>query len=73
MSAPLDRLLSELQSLRVTLEGLRVTLTTLSQVATDHESRVRALERRQQSLTPIVSGLTFLLGALATELAGRLL
>jgi hypothetical protein len=69
---PFERLLSELQSLRVTLEGLRVTLTTLVRISDDHEARVRALERNQQSLTPVLSALTFLLGALATELLGRL-
>lgn len=73
MNEPLDKLLDELQSLRVTLEGLRVTLRTLARIASDHETRVRTLERRQQSLTPIVSALTFLLGVLATEVVGRVL
>lgn len=69
----MERLLNELHSLRVTLEGLRVTLTTLTRVADDHELRVRVLERRAQSLTPVISALTFLLGVVATELVGRLL
>ena len=73
VAEPLDRLLSELHSLRVTLEGLRVTLAALSNVVADHEARVRVLERSQQRLTPVLSGLTFLLGALATELLGRVL
>ncbi|MGC1275583.1 MAG: hypothetical protein WBC44_17890 [Planctomycetaceae bacterium] len=72
-TAPLNRLLAELHSLRVTLEGLRVTLTTLTQVASDHEARVRVLESRQNHLTPIVAGLTFLLGVLVTEVVRRLL
>lgn len=70
---PLDKLISELHSLRVTLEGLRVTLTTLLRIADDHESRVRVLESRSQHLTPVVSALTFLLGVLATEFVARLM
>lgn len=70
---PIDRLLDELHSLRVTLEGLRVTLASLLRIAEDHETRVRVLERRQQSLSTVVSALTFVLGALATEFIGRLL
>jgi hypothetical protein len=69
----IDRLLNELHSLRVTLERLRVTLGTLGRVAEDHETRVRALEGRQQRLTPVVSALTFVLGVLATQVIGRLL
>ena len=72
-TAPLNRLLAELHSLRVTLEGLRVTLTTLTQVASDHEARVRVLERHQARLAPVVAALTFLLGALVTEVVGRLM
>lgn len=70
---PVEKLLTELHSLRVTLERLRVTLSTLTQIASDHETRVRELERRQQSQTPIIAGLTFLLGVMVTELVGRVL
>lgn len=70
---PLDKLLAELHSLRVTLEGLRVTLSTLAGIASDHEARVRVLESRSHHLTPVVSALTFVLGVLATEVVGRLL
>ena len=73
MNEPLDKLIDELHSLRVTLEGLRVSLRSLVRIANDHETRVRVLERRQQSLTPVLSALTFLLGVLATELVGRVL
>lgn len=69
---PLDKLVSELHSLRVTLEGLRITLSTLLRISDDHEARVRTLESRTQYMTPVVAALTFLLGALATELVGRL-
>jgi hypothetical protein len=68
----MDKLVCELHSLRVTLERLRVTLGTLTRVTDDHEARVRALEGRQQRLTPVVSALTFVLGALATQVIGRL-
>ncbi len=70
---PVEKLRTELHSLRVTLERLRVTLSTLTQIASDHETRVRELERRQQSQTPIIAGLTFLLGVMVTELVGRVL
>ena len=69
---PLDKLVEELHSLRVTLEGLRITLSTLLRISDDHEARVRVLESRSHHLTPIVSALTFLLGVIATEVVGRL-
>ena len=68
----LDRLLTELHSLRLSLERLRVTLAAHARVADDHETRLRFLEQRQQSLAPLLAALTFLLGVVATELAGRL-
>jgi CHAD domain-containing protein len=71
-STPFARLIAELHSLRVALERLRVTLETLTHVAGDHEARVRVLERQQARLAPIVAALTFLLGALMTEVMGRL-
>ncbi len=69
----LVRLVTELHSLRITLERLEVTLTALARVAEDHEARVRVLERRLQSLTPVVSALAFLLGIVVTEVIGRVL
>ena len=72
-SDSLASLVTELHSLRITLERLRVTLQALGRVADDHERRVRVLERRQQSQTPIVSALAFLLGVIATELVSRVL
>lgn len=66
-------LVTELHSLRVTLERLQVTLTALARVADDHEARVRVLERRQQSLTPVVSALTFILGIVMTQLVAKLI
>ncbi|MBA3314671.1 MAG: hypothetical protein M3552_07615 [Planctomycetota bacterium] len=69
----LTALVTELHALRITLERLQVTLAALARVADDHEARVRVLERRQQSLTPVVSALAFLLGVVATELIARIL
>lgn len=72
-SDSLTALTTELHSLRVTLERLRVTLNALVRITDDHEARVRVLERRQQSMTPLLSALAFLLGVVATELIGRVL
>jgi hypothetical protein len=72
-SDTLATLAAELHSLRITLERLRVTLSALARVTDDHEARVRVLERRQQSLTPVISALTFVLGIVVTQLIGRVL
>ena len=69
----LATLVTELHALRVTLERLQVTLASLTRVADDHEARVRVLERRQQSLTPVISALAFVLGIVANELIARVL
>ena len=72
-SDSLTALATELHSLRVTLERLRVTLNALVRVTDDHEARVRVLERRQQSMTPVLSALTFVLGVIVAQLAAKIL
>ena len=67
----LDRIVESLQQINVHLEGLRVSLTSLVQDSEDHETRIRAVERWQSNLTPILAFLTFVLGAVFTEMLGR--
>ena len=64
----LDAIAERLQSIHGTLESVRASLAGLSDVARDHEHRLRALERWQQRLNPVLAGITFLLGVLATGL-----
>ena len=67
----LDRIVEALQQVNVNLEGLRVGMTSLIQASEDHETRIRAIERWQTSLTPILAVLTFMLGAVFTEMLER--
>ena len=73
MDEKLDRIVETLQQVNVNLESLRVTLSSLVAVSDDHESRIRSTERWQQNLTPVLAVLTFLLGAIFTEVLDRLL
>ena len=73
MDEKLDRIVETLQQVNVNLESLRVTLSSLVEVSDDHESRIRLIERWQQNLTPVLAVLTFLLGAVFTEVLDRLL
>lgn len=59
----LDRIAETLARMNGHLECLRVTLTTLSETASDHEDRLRTIERWKHTLTPILATGTFLLGA----------
>ncbi len=67
----LDRIVEALQQVNVNLEGLRVSMASLIQAVEDHETRIRVVERWQSNLTPILAALTFLLGAVFTEMLGR--
>ena len=67
----LDRIVEALQEVNVNLEGLRVSMTSLMQASEDHETRIRAVERWQSNLTPFLAALTFILGAVFTEMLGR--
>ena len=73
MDEKLDRIVETLQQVNVNLESLRVTLSSLVEVSDDHESRIRTVERWQQNLTPVLAVLTFMLGAIFTEVLDRLL
>lgn len=62
----LDRILESLAQVNVNLEGLRVSLQAVIETTTDHEQRLRAIERWKHNLTPILAAITFLLGAVAS-------
>ena len=69
----LDRIIEALHQVNVNLEALRVTLANLVELSTDHEHRLRTLERWRHNLTPVLALLTFTLGAVITELLARLI
>ena len=69
----LDRIVEALQQVNVNLESLRGKLSTLIQAREDHETRIRSIERWQHNLTPILAVLTFMLGAVFTEMLDRFL
>ena len=68
----LDRIVESLHEVNVNLGGLQVTLTGLVDVANDHETRLRVVERWQNNLTPILVAMTFVLGVTFTEVIERL-
>jgi len=43
------------------------------QTSRDHEQRLRSMERWQHNLTPILAALTFILGAVFSEMLGRII
>ena len=73
MDEKLDRIVETLQQVNINLESLRVTLSSLVEISDDHELRIRTVERWQQNLTPVLAVLTFMLGAVFTEVLDRLL
>ncbi len=73
MDEKLDRIVESLQQLNVNVESLRVSLSSLIEIADDHEKRIRLIERWQHNLTPVLAVLTFMLGAIFTQVLGRVL
>jgi len=69
----LDRIVEAVQQVNVNLENLRVQLAALMQTSRDHEQRLRSMERWQHNLTPILAALTFILGAVFSEMLGRII
>ena len=66
-----DRVIESLNQINVNLEGLRVTMTGMSEVANDHEKRLRKIEVWKHNLTPILAALTFTLGAVFSTALSR--
>ena len=62
----LDRVVEALQQINVQLEGLRVSLNAVVQATSDHELRLREIERWRYHLSPLLAALTFILGAIFT-------
>lgn len=69
----MDRLIEAVQQTNILLEGMKVSVTQLTQRAVDHEERLRIIERWRHSLTPILAALTFLSGAVFSEMIQRIL
>ncbi|MEX1230450.1 MAG: hypothetical protein WEB58_09425 [Planctomycetaceae bacterium] len=69
----LERIQQSLQSINVHLENLRVSIAAAIQRGDDHEARLRFIERWQHKLTPILAILTFLVGAVFSEMLERVL
>ncbi|MBD3673488.1 MAG: hypothetical protein HUJ26_08170 [Planctomycetaceae bacterium] len=69
----LDRLVEAVQQTNLLLEGMKITLTQISERSIDHEDRLRVLEKWRHNLTPILAALTFLSGAVFSEMVQRML
>ncbi|TWT42807.1 hypothetical protein KOR42_46110 [Thalassoglobus neptunius] len=69
----LDRIMESLCEINVHLEGLRVTMSGLIEDRTDHEVRLRRVERWKHHLSPVLIAATFLLGVITTEVVERFL
>lgn len=61
-----DDIVAQLQSIRVAIERLLVSVESLGESDTDHEGRLRRLERWQQRLQPMLGLAAFVLGSVAT-------
>ena len=68
-----ERIFESLCEVNSNLEGLRVTITAISQTTNDHESRLRKIEVWRHHLTPILTAITFSLGAILTVALEKLL
>jgi hypothetical protein len=66
MDDSLDRIVESLSQISVNLESLRVSLMGLTEIKSDHEQRLRSIERWKFHLTPLVTLLTFVFGAICT-------
>lgn len=67
----IDRIVEAIQQTNVLLEGMRVSMQSLVQKSSDHEARLRVVERWRHNLTPILAALTFLSGAVFSEMIQR--
>jgi len=63
MDEKLDRLIASVQSVNVKIEQMRTTVGTMSQTRNDHETRLRAGERWENTSSAVLMVLTFVLGA----------
>lgn len=67
----IDRIVEAIQQTNVLLEGMRVSIQSLVHRSSDHEARLRVIERWRYHLTPILAALTFLSGAVFSEMIQR--
>ncbi|MBL4884415.1 MAG: hypothetical protein JKY95_07760 [Planctomycetaceae bacterium] len=69
----LDRIVEALHEVNVNLESLRVSLAGQLETTSDHEARLRSIERWQNNLTPVLAAITFILGVTFTQVIDHLL
>ena len=55
-------IIQSLAQIDVHLERLQVTLNAVADTASDHEQRIRTIERWKYNLTPMLAVVTFILG-----------
>ena len=67
----IDRIVEAIQQTNVLLEGVRVSMQLLVRRSSDHEARLRVVERWRHNLTPILAALTFLSGVVFSEMIQR--
>ena len=68
-----DRIIESLTQINVNLESLRVSLMSVIETTTDHEERLRSIERWKHHLTPVLTTITFILGAVFSSALNHLL
>lgn len=69
----LDRIVEALHEMNIKLEGGLISLVGLVEVTNDHETRLRAMERWQNNLMPILAAMTFVLGVTFTRVIDHML
>jgi hypothetical protein len=64
----IDEMLKMMHEANTALTTCVAGMTTLSEGHKDHEQRIRTMERWQANLTPVLAALTFISGAVASQL-----
>ncbi|MCA9088051.1 MAG: hypothetical protein KDA90_05375 [Planctomycetaceae bacterium] len=57
------RIAASLAQININLERLQVMLSAVVETTSDHEQRLRSIERWKYNLTPLLAVATFVLGA----------
>ncbi len=57
------RIAASLTQININLERLQVMLSAVVETTSDHEQRLRSIERWKYNLTPLLAVATFVLGA----------
>lgn len=67
----LDRIVQALHEVNLNLESLRIMLRGIETLTSDHEKRLRTIEKWQNNLTPVLAAMTFVLGVTFTQVLNR--